>query len=78
MRESHLQHKIELLEARKFDLEKEVEKFERQMKHLEVCLCDIEQLMNVHIRIGFTSYIHACSSSLVRCLIVNGSSGPKW
>ena len=56
-RESELKEKIKVLEEVRSDLETEVEKYEKQMKRLELLPSDIERLTKVHFHITYFSCV---------------------
>ena len=60
-RESQLKEKIKVLEEARSDLETEVEKYEKQMKQLEILPSDIEQLTKVHFHITYSSFVCLCA-----------------
>ena len=51
-----------MLEGVRSDLETEVEKYEKQMKRLELLPSDVEELTKVHFHITYSSFVclHAC------------------
>ena len=53
-----------MLEEARSDLETEVEKYEKQLKRLELLPSDIEELTKVHFHITYSSFVclHACMS----------------
>ena len=57
-----------MLEEARSDLETEVEKYEKQMKQLEILLSDIEQFTKVHFHIIYSYFVHlrACMSGYMR------------
>ena len=43
------------------DLEAEVEKYEKQMKQLQILPSDMEQLVKVHFHITYSPYVCLCT-----------------
>ena len=60
-RELQLERKIKVLEQARSDLEAEVEKYDKQMKQLEILPCDIEQLTEVHFHIMYSYFVCLCT-----------------
>ncbi len=73
-KESELKEKINVLEEVRSDLEAEVEKYEKQMKQLEILLSDIEQLIKVHLHITYSYFVclSACLSGYMHAILLQG------
>ena len=73
-RESELKEKIKVLEEARSDLEAEVEKYEKQMKQLEILLSDIEQLTKVHLHITYSYFVRLreCMSGYMHAILLQG------
>ena len=73
-RESELKEKIKVLEEARSDLEAEVEKYEKQMKQLEILLSDIEQLTKVHFHITYSYFVRLreCMSGYMHAILLQG------
>ena len=71
-RESQLEEKIKVLEGVRSDLETEVEKYEKQMKRLELLPSDVEELTKVHFHITYSSFVclHACMCGLMHGILL--------